>query len=104
MLWINVGSFARRNAEKLRIELVDLIEETASLNKRFSGDGWLAIVESIHVESIGGHFTDGVPAFDEQFPERLGVIHPAGKAAPDTYDSDAIFLHKRSVALKPSNK
>jgi hypothetical protein len=38
MLRINVRSFARRNAEKLRIELVDLVEEAAAFSKRFSGN------------------------------------------------------------------
>jgi hypothetical protein len=37
MLGINVGSFAGRNAEKLRIKLIDLVEEAAPFNERFSG-------------------------------------------------------------------
>ena len=42
MLRIDVGSFARRDAEKLRIELVDRVDKSAALGDRFSGNARLA--------------------------------------------------------------
>ena len=104
MLRVNVRSFARRNAEKLRIELVDLVEESAAFNKRFSGNGRLAVVISLHIPSIRRHIADCVPAFHQQLPKRLRVVNSAGKAASDSYDSDAIFVHKGSVSRRPDDK
>lgn len=98
MLRVNVRSFARRNAKELRIELVDLVQEAGALSNAFSSDPWLRIVISLHVPSIGRHIDDRVPAFDQQLPKRFRVVYPAGKAASDSYDSDAIFMHKWPVA------
>src|SRR5207237_10850290 len=100
MLRIYVRSFARLNAEKLRIELVDLVEESAAFNKRFSGNGRLAVVISLHIPSIRRHIADCVPAFHQQLPKRLRVVNSAGKAASDSYDSDAIFVHKGPVSRR----
>src|SRR6476469_1160045 len=97
MLGINVGSFARRNAEKLGIKLVDLIEEAGALGKSLSRDAWLGIVISLYVPSIGRHLADRIPAFDQQFPEGLRVVNSAGKATSDSYNSDAVFVHKGPV-------
>src|SRR5438270_12688618 len=47
MLPIDVGSFARGNAEKLQVELIDLVEEPAAYNESFSRNGRLAIVVSL---------------------------------------------------------
>src|SRR4249920_151336 len=104
MLRVNVRSFARRNAEKLRVELVDLVEESAPFNKRLSGNGRLAVVVSLHIPSIRRHIADCVPAFHQQLPKRLRVVNSAGKAASDSYDSDAIFVHKWPVSRKPNDK
>src|SRR6476646_12114126 len=94
MLRVNVRSFARRNAEKLRVKLVDLVEEPATFNKRFSGNGRLGVVISLHIPSVRRHIADCVPAVHQQLPKRLRVVDSAGKAASDSYDSDAIFVHK----------
>ncbi len=104
MLRVNVRRFARRNAEKLRVELVDLVEESAAFNKRFSGNGRLAVVISLYIPSIRRHIADCVPAFHQQLPKRLRVVNSAGKAASDSYDSDAIFVHKWPVSRKPDDK
>ena len=52
MLRIDVGRFARRDAEKLRIKLVDAIEEAAALGDRFSGNSRLGIIKAFHVPPI----------------------------------------------------
>src|SRR3954470_461704 len=52
VLGVYVGSFTGRNAEKLRIELVDLIEEPGALGKSLSREPWLRIVIPLHVPSI----------------------------------------------------
>src|SRR5256885_7736146 len=48
MLRIDIRSFAWRDAEKLWIELVDLIQEAGPLDERFPGDARLGIVVSLH--------------------------------------------------------
>src|SRR5260370_38205858 len=101
MLRVNVRSLARRNAEKLRVELVDLVQESAAFNKRFSGNGRLAVVISLHIPSIRRHIADCVPAFHQQLPKKLRVVNSAGKAASDSYNSDAFFVHKCRVSRKP---
>src|SRR5438874_204089 len=62
MLRIHVRSFARRDAEELRIELVDLIQEAGPLNERLSRDPWFGIVVALDVPSICGDLADRVPA------------------------------------------
>src|SRR5437899_10857975 len=104
MLRVNVRSFARRNAEKLRVELVDLVEESAAFNKRFSGNGRLAVVISLNIPSIRRHIADCVPAFHQQLPKRLRVVNSAWKAASDSYDSYAILVHKCLVSGKRDDK
>src|SRR6266536_2083748 len=104
MLRIHVRSFARRNAKKLRIEFVDLIKKAGSFNESFSGDPWLRIIISLHIPSIGRHIGDRVPAFDQQLPKGIGVAYPAGKAASNSYDGDAVFVHKGSVSRRPDDK
>src|SRR5437660_11205458 len=100
MLRINVRSFARRNAEKLRIELVDLVEESAAFNKRFSGNGRLAVVISLHIPSIRRHIADCVPAFHQQLPKRLRVVYSAGIAASDSFDKGELFMHSWAVTRR----
>src|SRR4051812_8378028 len=91
MLRIDVGSFARRDPKKLGIELVDLIEKPSALGEGSSRNPWLRIVIPLYVPPIGRHLGDRVAAFDEQFPERLGVVASAGEAASDSNDCDAVF-------------
>ena len=47
VLRIDVGRFARRDAEKLRIELVDAIDEAAAPGDRLPGNSRLRIVKAL---------------------------------------------------------
>src|SRR5437763_7499330 len=101
MLRIHVRSFARRNAKKLRIELIDLIQKAGACSERFSGDPWLRIIISLHIPSIGGHISDRVPAFDEQLPKGFRVVDPAGETASDSDNGYPVFWHtKRFKTLR----
>ena len=97
LLRIDVGRFARRDAEKLRIELVDAIDEAAALGDRLPDDAGLRIVKAFHVPPIRRHLADGLAALDQQFPERFGVIDSAGETAADSDDCNAIFGHDKSA-------
>ena len=94
MLRIHVGRFARRDAKKLRIKLVDLIQKPAALREDFPAIPGSGIVEPLDIPSIGRHIADRLAPLDQQFPERFGVIDAAGKAAADSDDGDAVFVHK----------
>src|SRR5437588_2774889 len=94
MLRIHVRSFTRRDAEKLWIELIDLIQEAGPLNERLSRDPRFGIVVALDIPSICRDLADRVPAFEEQLPERFRIVHPAGEATSNSYDGDAIFVHK----------
>ena len=71
VLRIDVGRFARRDAEKLRIELVDAIDEAAA-----PGDGLAGQCPAPHHKSVR-RSTDPaarrrrLAAFDQKFPERI---------------------------------
>ena len=65
MLRIHIRRFPGRNAEKLRVKLVDLVEETAPLRKSFSGNTGFGIVIPLHIPPISGHIGDGIPPFSQ---------------------------------------
>src|SRR5688572_30217113 len=52
VLRIDVGRFAGGDAEELRIELVDAIEEAAALRDGFPDNARLGIVKALHVPAI----------------------------------------------------
>src|SRR4029434_3559367 len=86
VLRINVGRFARRNTEKLRIELVDAIDEAAAPRDGLPGNARLRIIKAFDVPPIRRHLADGLAALDQEFPERVWVIDSAGKSAADSDD------------------
>ena len=93
VLRVHVGRFARRDAEKLRIELVDAVHESAAPRDRLAGNARLRIVKALDVPPIRRHFADGLAALDQEFPKRLGAIDSAGKTAADSDDCDAFLGH-----------
>ena len=96
VLRIDVGSFARRDAKKLRIELIDAVNKAAAHGDGFAGHARLRIVISLHVPAIGRHLDDAFPAFDEKFPKGFLSSHAAGKTATDSDDCNTFFLHSRN--------
>ena len=93
VLRIDVGRFARRDAEKLRIELVDAIDEAAAPGDGLPGNSRLRIIKALDIPPIRRHVADGLAALDQEFPKRVGVIDSAGESATDSDDSNAVFRH-----------
>src|SRR5688572_18754880 len=91
VLRIDIGRFARRDAEKLRIELVDAIDEASAPRDGFSDNSRLRIVKASNVPAIRGHVTDGLAALHQKFPKRVRMINSAGESAPDSDDSNALL-------------
>ena len=73
VLRIDVGSFPRRDAKKLRIELIDAVNKSAALGDRFASHPRFGIIISLDVPAIGWHLDDAFPAFDEKLPEGFRV-------------------------------
>src|SRR3954462_4384148 len=106
MLRIYVRSFPRRDTKELGIELVDLVQEPRPFGESFSGDARLGIVIPLHIPPVGRHLGDRVPMLSQQLPKGLGIVHRAWKAASDSYDSNAVFVHKGtgSGELRPDDR
>ena len=94
LLRVDVGRFARRDTEKLRIKLINPVHESTPLRNRLSGQPRLRIVKTVHVPPIRRHFAHGFLFLDQQFPQRIGVVNAAGEATTDTDDSYWFFGHK----------
>ena len=90
LLWIDVRSLAGRNPEELRIELIDLIEESTTLGDGLAGQAGFRVVKAFHIPAVGGNFGHGIAPFLEQFPERFGVIDTTWKAATDSDNCDVL--------------
>ena len=97
MLRIHVGSFPRRDAKKLRIELIDCVNKSSAQGDGFSSHTRFGVVISLHVPAIGRHLPDAFPAFDEKFPKGFLRTHAAGKTATDSNNCNTFFLHGREL-------
>src|SRR6185295_10202550 len=93
VLRIDVGRFARRDAEKLRIELVDAIDESAAPRDGLPDNARLRIIKAFDVPPVRRHLADGLTALDQEFPKRVRVIDSAGEAATDSNDSNTVLRH-----------
>ena len=96
VLRIHIRRFPRRNAEELRIELIDLVQEAGPLGESLSRDPRLGIVVAFHIPTIWRDLADGIRAFEQQLPEGFGVVHPSWKAASNSDDGNAVFMHGKA--------
>src|SRR6185437_16747551 len=92
MLRIHARRLAGGDAEEVRIELIDLFEESAPSAVDLAGGTRAGIVEGVNVEPIRRNLLDGVAALGQQTPERF---RPGGlgEAAADTSDGDRSMHH-----------
>lgn len=93
MLRIDIRRFPGRDAEELRIELIDPVDEPAPLHDRLARHARFGVVVALDVPAIGRHIAHAFPAVDEEFPERIGGVHAAGETAADSNDGDTFFVH-----------
>ncbi len=96
LLRVHVGRLARRDAEELRVKLVDLLQKAAALGEGFARDAGFRIVVALDVPAVGRDFRDGFAAGDEQLPEGFRVIDSSRKTAADSDDGDTIFGHGKN--------
>ena len=88
LLRIHAVGLARRKAEELGIELVDMIAESGGRRGDLAGSLGIGIVKRLVIPAILRHGADGVALFREEAPERRGIMHAARRAASQTYDRD----------------
>ena len=93
MLRIHIGSFARRDSEELRIELVDSVDESSASGDRFAQNARLGIVEPLDIPPIRWNLTDRLAAFHEELPKGFGVVYAARKSTTDSNDGNTFFVH-----------
>ena len=93
LLRINVGRLPRRDAEKLRVKLVDPVEKSSALGDRLAGDPGFGVIKPLHIPPVGGHFGHDIATFGQQLPKRLRVVDSAGETAADADDCDTFLLH-----------
>ncbi len=69
LLGLDVGRFARGDAEELGVELIDVADEAAASGDGFAEDAGFGVVEAIDVPAVGGDLGDGFASVGEEFPE-----------------------------------
>ena len=99
LLRIDVRRLARRDAEKLRIELVDAVNETSPLGDALAGKAGLGIIIAIDLPAVGRDLDHRVFALEEKLPEGLDVIQSSGKAYAHADDGDVVSGLRRAVGL-----
>ena len=93
VLRINVGRLARRDAEKLLVELVNVLDEATAPGDGFPENSRLCIIKTVEIPTIRRHIADSLTALAQEFPKRFGVINPARKSTTDSDDSNAVLRH-----------
>ncbi len=94
LLRIHGGRFARRDAEELRIEAVDAIEEGAIPRNHLSGRVRIRIVKVIERPAFRGNLRYRIGAGPEQCLETGRIAHATGEAHAHTHDSDRLTAHR----------
>ena len=91
MLHVDARRFARRHAKELRVELVDVADESTPAHVDAAGLRLIGVVEAIEVEAIRGHLGDRVDAVAQQLPESLRPVAAAWESAPNADDGDLVM-------------
>src|SRR5260221_14764889 len=65
MLRVDIGRFPRRDAEKLRIELIDAVNKTAAPGNRLADDALLRVVKAFDVPPVWRHVAHRLAALHQ---------------------------------------
>jgi hypothetical protein len=88
LLRIHQIRFARRDAEKTRIELIDPIEKATPLRVGLSRPPGFGIIKAVRVPAVSRDFANGIDAIAEQLPKCCGRVRSSGKSTADADDGD----------------
>ena len=84
LLRVHGRGFARRDAEKMRIESIDARKESAPARAHFAGGSGKRIVKRVDIPAVARNFRDGIHAVSQQRPKFL----EAGRARESAADAD----------------
>ncbi|CAG7270992.1 hypothetical protein PICSAR75_04504 [Mycobacterium avium subsp. paratuberculosis] len=93
LLGIHGQGFAGGDAEERRVEVGDVVDETAGAGVAGAGDVRVGVVHAGQVPAaIGGKLREHVAALGHHLPQRLGAVHSAREAARHPDDRDRIVV------------
>ena len=104
MLRIHRGRFALTDAEELRIEARDVVEEPAPARHGPTGHARLGVVELVGVPALGGNLGDHVVAAEQRLPQRVGGVDTPGQPARHADHgnrSDPRLIHAAPHVFEP---
>ncbi|VWD35678.1 hypothetical protein BLA50215_05004 [Burkholderia lata] len=90
LLRVHRGCFARRDAEKRRIELIDVVEKTAEAAIHAPRRFRIGIVVRVDIPALARHFGDRVHPVVQQIPVGVEVVRGARKPATHADDRDRL--------------
>src|SRR5271166_839861 len=79
LLWIEMLGFARSDAKKFGVELVDAFEKRTLAADYFPGHIRIRVIVGISVPPVGGHGPDRVNARSKNASKGLEIVSPARK-------------------------
>ena len=91
LLGIHALRLARRDAEDIRVETIDLRQEAAVARGETARRVGIRIEEGRRVPAIGRRFPDRVDPATQQLPERLRTIGPSRESAGHPDDRDRLL-------------
>ncbi len=89
---IEFAGFARRDAKKAGVELIDVIDEAAKARVDLAGRLGVGIIERVDVPVVFRDFGDAVAALFGGLPKGGGRVGAAGKAASHRDDRERFGL------------
>ena len=99
LLRINPGCFAWRDAKKLRVHQINVVQENATPRVHPAGDFGIIIVKRVHVPTIIRNVADFVGLINQRFPEQLRRRCVAWKTAGHRNDSDRLVLIRAGLCF-----
>ncbi|VWC44710.1 hypothetical protein BAR24066_07265 [Burkholderia arboris] len=90
LLRVHRGRFARRDTEEGRIELVDVVEETAEAAVQAPRRFRIGVVVRVDVPALARHFGNRIHAVVQQLPVGIEVVRGARKTATHADDRDRL--------------
>ncbi len=97
LLRVHRGRLTRRDAEEGGVELGRVVQETAVTGVGGSRPVGIGVVQALHVPAaVDGQTGYGVGLAEDEPPEVLGRVRPAGEAAAHGDDGDRLVLVRRA--------
>ena len=90
LLRVHRGSFARRDAEERRIELIDVVEKTAEAAVHTPRRFRIGIVVRVDIPALARHFGNRIHPVVQQLPIGVEIVRGARKAAAHADDRDRL--------------